>query len=247
MAFASFCHLNLKLAHSTIKFNMVNTYPSHGTFMAANLIKNILKGILRLDGRKPSSHQPIDRLDTKPFKTTTNDTIKRAIFLAFYGFLRPNDFLVRNLNSSANMLKMSDLVKVGDHYVLTLRQSKTNQFGPPVDIPLYPTNNKWCPVQLLDRVYPVLSGQVTDAPLLSLHCRPLTMPRFAEYLRILLGKIGCDLAAFTGHSFHIGAATAASSLNIPVHIIKRLGQWKSSAYYHYIPQPEMSLDWHLGS
>ena len=38
---------------------------------------------------------------------------------------------------------------------------------------------------------------------------------------------------YSGHSFHIGAATTAASQGLPDHLIKILGRWSSDAYQRY--------------
>lgn len=257
IAFASYCHRDLKLSHGTIKlyltgvqFHIINTAPDYRAFVASRPIKSVLKGIQRMEGLRQTKRQPIDGvrfrslsdlLDTQPFEHRTNVIMKTAIFLAFYGFLRPNEFTVNRLDESSRMLRVADLVREGDHFMLTLKISKTNQLGPPDVIPFFPTGNKWCPVQVLEQFQPLLLGVDGSAPLLWLQGGPLTTSRFLSYLRILLVRVGCDPAAYSGHSFRIGAATSASSHSISAHVIKRLGRWKSSAYGRYIPQPGNEL------
>ena len=50
-----------------------------------------------------------------------------------------------------------------------------------------------------------------------------------------------DASAYSGHSFRIGAATAAAAAGVPAHFIKMLGRWESEAYQLYVRTPRESL------
>ena len=56
-----------------------------------------------------------------------------------------------------------------------------------------------------------------------------------------LALVGIDSAAFTGHSFRIGAATSAAGADMPDSLIQTLGRWKSAAFLSYIRTPREVL------
>uniref|UniRef100_A0A1X7UVJ6 Tyr recombinase domain-containing protein n=1 Tax=Amphimedon queenslandica TaxID=400682 RepID=A0A1X7UVJ6_AMPQE len=66
---------------------------------------------------------------------------------------------------------------------------------------------------------------------------PLTRDQFVRLLRDALSSRGIDSQQYSGHSFRIGAATAAAQANVPDHLIKVLGRWRSEAYQIYIQTP----------
>ena len=56
-----------------------------------------------------------------------------------------------------------------------------------------------------------------------------------------LSTAGLDDKSYSGHSFRIGAATAAAAAGIPDHLIKMLGRWESSAYQLYVRTPHQAF------
>ncbi len=64
--------------------------------------------------------------------------------------------------------------------------------------------------------------------------RPLTKARFILKVREALSHLGIDSSRYAGHSFRIGAATAAGTQGIDDSVIQMLGRWKSSAHQRCI-------------
>ena len=59
--------------------------------------------------------------------------------------------------------------------------------------------------------------------------RPLTKDALTAETRQLLSHLGCQASDYAGHSYRIGAATAAASAGLP-----SLGRWSSDCYERYI-------------
>ena len=55
---------------------------------------------------------------------------------------------------------------------------------------------------------------------------PLTRAKFVEKVKEALALAGVDSKGYSGHSFCIGAATAAAKQGISDAFIKMLGRWK---------------------
>ena len=70
---------------------------------------------------------------------------------------------------------------------------------------------------------------------------PLTKSCFTSRIRAGLQAVGLPESDFAGHSFHIGAATAAAHARIEDSTIRTLGRWNSSAFLIFICTPREQL------
>ena len=62
-----------------------------------------------------------------------------------------------------------------------------------------------------------------------------------DQVRQAIGALGLNSQNYAGHSFRIGAATAAAECGVEDSVIKALGRWKSSAFQVYIHTPRDRL------
>ena len=82
----------------------------------------------------------------------------------------------------------------------------------------------------------------TTGPLFTFQSGPfLTRGRLTNETRLLLSKGGLNSGEFAGHSFRIGAATTATSANLPPWLIKVFGRWSSDCFERYIKTPPSVL------
>eukprot|EP00854_Cymbomonas_tetramitiformis_P034108 gene34108-biopygen12970 len=84
----------------------------------------------------------------------------------------------------------------------------------------------------------VVVEDVEDGPLFCTEdakgrLKPLTHSVFVAVFRKLAARAGLDPAAFTGHSFHRGGATAAFKLRVQDALIQAHGDWASECYKLY--------------
>lgn len=71
---------------------------------------------------------------------------------------------------------------------------------------------------------------------------PLTRVEFISAFKHVLTCIGCNADVYNGHSFHIGAATTATtSVHMEDYIIQVLGGWSSKNCCRYIKTPASVL------
>ena len=70
---------------------------------------------------------------------------------------------------------------------------------------------------------------------------PLVKSRFVELVRSALTQARVPVFGYSGHSFRIGAATAAAEAGISDSVIQALGQWDSPAFLRYVRTPREQL------
>ncbi len=70
---------------------------------------------------------------------------------------------------------------------------------------------------------------------------PLTKAKFVGRMREALTVLGLKPQDYNGHSFCIGAATAAAQAGLEDSVIQSLGRWSSDAFLRYIRIPKEQL------
>jgi site-specific recombinase XerD len=141
---------------------------------------------------------------------------------------------------------LAEGVAVDSHKALTtiklhLTRSKTDPFGKGTEIYLGITGLDLCPVSALLQ-YMMVRPDPKQGPLFVLqNGQPLSRDQFVRHLKQALDAAGIDQKHYSGHSFRIGAATAAAKAGVPDHLIKAFGRWESEAYQIYIRTPPETL------
>ena len=124
-----------------------------------------------------------------------------------------------------------------------LKRSKTDQFGRGVAVWIGATGDELCPVRaMLD--YVACRGTGPGVFFRFEGGSPLTKNRFVERVRGALVRAGIETTGYSGHSFRIGAATAAAEAGLEDSVIQALGRWSSSAFLRYIRTPREHLTRH---
>ena len=164
-----------------------------------------------------------------------------ACCTGFFAFLRSGEFTCDSWSSyTGSTLSLSD-VAIDDRtnptmVHLTLRHSKTDIFGAGVTIHMGRTGQLLCPVSALLAYLAVRPP--TPGPLFLLQSgAPLSKNGLVTAVRAALPSGGVDVSRYNGHSFRIGAATAANQAGISDATIQLLGRWKSSAFTRYLYPP----------
>ena len=124
---------------------------------------------------------------------------------------------------------------------IKLKRSKCDQFGTGVTIHLGRTNSPLCPVTAL-LAYNMALRQGCLAPFFrDNEGRPLAKAFFVRAICQTLSELGLPADQFAGHSFRIGAATAAAQAGLEDSVIKALNRWSSAAFLLYIRTPRSQL------
>ncbi len=169
-----------------------------------------------------------------------------ACCLGFFGFMRAGEFTTPSLSyfDPQAMLAPED-VSVDSHsspsfICVHLKQSKTDPFRMGVDICLGRTGKALCSVSAVLAYLAIRPS--SPGPLFIFRDGSfLSRQRLVTRLRQGLQRVGINPACFSGHSFRIGAATAAARAGMEDSVIKMLGRWESAAYQIYIRTPPEEL------
>lgn len=162
-----------------------------------------------------------------------------AFLTCFFGFFRSGEICAKQSGAFDPSTDLSmDCVKV-DNLLnprviqIRLAKSKTDQGREGAIINLPRTEDDLCPVAAL-LTWLVYRGNFPGPLFLFQSGAHLTRARLVEELRKAMERTGLEPNQFSGHSFRIGAATAAAARGIPDSQIKLLGRWKSAAFQLYL-------------
>ena len=167
-----------------------------------------------------------------------------AATVCYFGFFRAGEITVLSASTfdARVHLAWGDVAISEDNRALRvfLKRSKTDQFMRGTEVFMGSTGDDLCPVSAT-REYVARRGTSPGAFFRSAEGVPLSKPRFVELVRSALTRAGVPVGGFSGHSFRIGAATAASQAGIPDSVIQALGRWASPAFLRYIRTPREHL------
>ena len=253
---APLCHLETFIAYlfqNGYAYRTASTYISAVRFqhkllglsdkLSETIIAKTLEGYRRskpsADTRLPITYELLHKLclHLKHVCNSLYETqlFKAAFTLAFFGLFRVGELV---FSGKANrQLFLSDLKDFNacKEFTVYLRQSKTNQCGPPQKIHIVATGSDTCPVSAM-RTY--LRVRSTASPDCYLFCHhdgsPLTRYQFGAVLRRTMGYIGLAGSHYRSHSFRIGAATWLARQGVSHSDIKKFGRWSSNSFKHYI-------------
>ena len=147
-------------------------------------------------------------------------------------------------NKNPALLTLAD-VRLDDrrnpsYLAIMLRDSKTDPFGARCTLYVGRSAAPICPVTAVLAYLAI--RQAGPGPLF-VHAdqSPLTRSDLISAIRSALTGTGLDLSHYTGHSFRIGAATAAAQVGLPDSLIQTPGHWRSSAFLRYTRTPPSTL------
>ena len=252
------------LAQSGMAYQSVRTYLSGIRFLqiangfpdphleAFPILGSVLRGIHRLPSttprqcRRPITPGILYMLFTVWSAAPQENQYDSAMLwaaccTAFFGFMHAGEFTCPSWQAlTPNRLSPSD-VTVDSHQApsvvsVRLHRSKSDPFGNGVTIYLGRTGQTICPVTAL-LGYLARRGQRPGPLFLFCDGTPLSKEKLLLHVRQALIHCGFDPSGITGHSFRIGAATAAAQAGMEDSLIQTLGRWHSAAFLRYIRTP----------
>ena len=199
------------------------------------LVKNVLASSKRMLAKQTLKKEPItpEILSQLVDKAASNlsDVRTLAIMLVGYaGFFR-FDELAR--------IREADVTIYQDHLEIFLESSKTDQYRDGSRVVIARTNNKLCPVAMLEQYLALAQSSTCSDQFLFrglVHTKngfklrqagSISYTRVRELVLTLLESIGLDRKQFGLHSLRSGGASAAANAGVPDRCFKRHGRWKS--------------------
>lgn len=166
-----------------------------------------------------------------------------AATLCFAGFFRSGELLATP--DAQGCLNWGDVSvdNLENPMVLQvhLRFSKCDQFGGGVNMYMGRAKSLLCPVAAVV-AFMTARGTVPGVFFLTQEQKLLNKSQFVAEMKKALTACGINQAAYSGHSFWIGAATAAAQAGLPDSTIQMLGQWNSAAFLSYIVKRLEAMD-----
>ena len=264
--FVAHCQSVLKLKYSTIKLylagvrfhgvNFDNVNPLCDKFgHTYQRLQNVLNGVKKSESKPLRQKLPITFKILQEIVTClqcgffNHDymdlTFQTACVLAFYGFLRCNEFTCRTVFDPDSNLCVSDINFVSECEVtVNLKATKTDIFRQGIIISLFKIEGVVCPYKLLSQLMSVrlnLNAKQNDSFLVEETGKPLSRNYFISKLKTILIALGYSDKDYSGHSFRSGAATSASSQGIEDSMIQTLGRWKSDCFKRYIRTSKLDI------
>ena len=247
------------MSHQTIKTYLSAVRDAHISFgfpdfrSADNLprLERIQAGIRRVQAQKglkkrvrlPITPQILDGLRRHWAANQEGRLLWAVASLCFFGFFRLGELLA-TVPDSPSSLVWDDISFDHAHYPaivkIHLRFAKCDQFGKGADVYIGRSGNSICPIAAC---LEFVTSRVREPGYFFLDSKknPLLKPRFATELRKALDAIGQCQHDYAGHSFRIGAATAAAAAGLEDSTIQLLGRWSSAAFLTYIRTPGRQL------
>ena len=178
---------------------------------------------------------PTSRLAQLSCQSGPHHALGSRMYRIFFAFLRAGEFTVPTIQGYDPYVHLSlkDVELTAIHLLqwYTCASSKAKQIH-------YAREgiSSWGPQTQVSAQYKRLFASLRyvaplPGPLFTFQSgSPLTRSSLVSHLQSALSRAGTTPAAFTGHSFRIGAATTAAKRGLEDSLIQTLGRWKNVAY-----------------
>ena len=211
-------------------------------------VKSLLTGIKRSKGNTQRHKLPINPKDLLGIRNQLDlEAVKDAQFLAavltcFYGLLRISSVTVYSAAKiqSSHSLRRQDVTITKSGCVLNVSSTKTIQFKDrEFQVPLpFNRNHPLCPTTALLQ-FMTMAGDLPDStPLFSIRSPTGITHLSPQYVRRrltqTLSALGLPASLYGTHSLRRGGATWMLLSDIPLPIIKAIGDWRSDCVARYL-------------
>ena len=162
-----------------------------------------------------------------------------SYLLAFFCWLRVSELAAPNKENTDRVLNLQDIKLTESDLHVTVRFSKTDQYGRGTTLHVS-KSSRTSPLFTLLSLYLKHRPSVGSGQLLChFNGTPLTVYQFTAMLKKALQFLNIDTNTFKFHSFRIGAASLAYMDGYSEIEIKNMGRWHSNCFVNYIRVPSL--------
>ena len=209
-------------------------------------VKSTIKGVYRSSKSSRLPRHPLSPTDLLKVHSSINTLIPADfVFWSALIFMYRCVLRVSHVTKCPHNLKAGDVVVSDNHLIVTIKSSKTDQFGLKPHIITINATPGSClyPVYNVKQIMAIQNPGPND-PLFRLPSpkgyRTLRYSWFNARLKYLAQVAGLDPKIVSSHSVRHGAATFLQSLGLSVEDIKSKCNWRSSAVNSYL-HPSVQL------
>ena len=162
--------------------------------------------------------------------------MRAMMVLAFKAFLRVGEMAPRCKSNSKDCLQYSDIIIASGTITVYFKRFKHSTNRGPQTLTIKGDlidGTHINPIGVMQE-FVHNRGSIQAALFCFPDGSPIIRRYFDNYLKSLLGFCGLDSTHFKGHSFRIGAATAAAMRGDSYAQIRASGRWASDAFRRYI-------------
>ena len=162
---------------------------------------------------------------------------RAMMVLAFKAYLRVGEMVPRSRSQVQGCLHMGDILLSGDLLSISFHGFKHSARHGPQSLQVRGDCIAGSPIYLgaFLREFLSVRGNVQSPFFANADGSPMLRSEFDISLKRLLSFCGYQTTSFKGHSFRIGAATAAALRGESDAQIRAAGRWSSDAFRKYIP------------
>lgn len=199
-------------------------------------VQLFLRGVARKLGKQVDKAEPctldhlriLNRAASNDPRNSNLQTVAVVATIAFWGCLRLGALIPKRPEKLATVLTLQDMQVRGQSLLITVRVSKTIQFGERqhrIEVPSQ-QDPELCPFQAFLRWTSVLQRPSSQTALCALSANNVEMLTYNQFLELLNGTIR-PAANLTGHSFRRGFVRLAFIRGVPIWQVMHHGDWKT--------------------
>ena len=211
-----------------------------GTFIVSKVLAGARNISASADTRLPITSSILDKLIsatvhvfTSPYKALI---MRAMMILAFKAYLRVGEMVPRCKSSTKGCLQLGDVMIDSNIITVHFQSFKHSSKQGPQTLRVRADcieGSNMNPIHILQEFLKV-RGRIPSTLFSFSDGRPMVRREFDLALKSLLNFCGLDSTQFKGHSFRIGAASAAAIRGESDAQIRATGRWSSDAFKRYI-------------